>query len=108
MQNKIELDVSATSARAQQDIEALVELLAPEDRRSIRETAEGDLWRLHHGYGMWLRNQFRGHKFPDLFRLCSARIAHEGRNFDAISQAAIAEIWRRLRSPLDERGQNQN
>jgi hypothetical protein len=94
-----ETDDSALSVRAQRDIEALVELLTPTDQQSIREMAESDLWRLHHGYGTWLRNQFREHKFPDLFRLCYARIAPEDLSLDAISQVAAAEIWRRLKSP---------
>ena len=55
--------------RARRDIEALIELLKPEDRQSLRDMTEADLIRLHFGYGMWLRNQFRQNKFPDLFRL---------------------------------------
>jgi hypothetical protein len=44
---------------ARQDIEALVERLPPEDRKALRAMAEGELIRLHWGYGMGLRNQFR-------------------------------------------------
>jgi hypothetical protein len=85
-------------ARAQRDIEALIELLTPEDRQSLRERTEAELGRLHHGYGTWLRNQFRQNKFADLFRLCSAKTTPDTCSFDAISSIAIREIWGHLRS----------
>ena len=53
-------------AGARRDIEALIELLKAEDRRSLRGMTETELIRLHHGYGTWLRNQFRRNKFSDL------------------------------------------
>ncbi len=85
-------------ARARRDIEALIELLKPEDRQSLRDMTERDLIRLHHGYGTWLRNQFRQNKFPDLFRFCSAKTTPDTRSFDEISEIAIREIWRHLRA----------
>lgn len=84
--------------RAQRDVEALIELLKPEDRESIRGMTEAELIRLHHGYGTWLRNQFRQDKFDDLFKYCFAKTAPETRSFDEISAIAIREIWRHLRS----------
>ena len=84
-------------ARAQRDIEALIELLKPEDRQSIRGMTETELIRLHHGYGTWLRNQFRQNKFADLFRFCLAKTTPDTRSFDEISEIAIREIWRHLR-----------
>ena len=53
-----------------QDVETLIERLKPEDRQAISAMAESDLILLHHGYGTWLRNQFRQNKFPDLVRFC--------------------------------------
>ena len=85
-------------AGAQRDIEALIELLKPEDRQSIRGMTENELIRLHHGYGTWLRNQFRQNKFAELFRFCFAKTTPDTRSFDAISEIAIREIWRHLRS----------
>jgi hypothetical protein len=81
---------------AQRDIEVLIELMKPEDRQTIRGMTETELIRLHHGYGTWLRNQFRQNKFVDLFRFCSATPGI--RSFDDISTKAIREIWRQLRS----------
>ena len=54
-------------ARAQRDIAAFIELLEPGDRQSLRVMTEAELGRLHHGYGTWLRNQFRQNKFAGLF-----------------------------------------
>jgi hypothetical protein len=85
-------------AGVQRDIEALIQLLSPEDRQSIREMTQRDFIRLHHGYGTWLRNQFRHNKFSDLFRFCSARTTPDTRSFDTISGIAVGEIWRHLRS----------
>ena len=84
--------------RAQRDIEALIELLKPEDRQPIRDMTETELIRLHHGYGTWLRNQFRQNKFPDLFRFCPSKTTPDTRGFDEILALAIREIWRHLRS----------
>jgi hypothetical protein len=39
-------------ARAQRDIEALVELLNPEDRKILLEMTETELMRLYHGADM--------------------------------------------------------
>jgi hypothetical protein len=55
------------------DIEALIELLKPEDRLSLRNITQTELIRRHHGYGAWLRNQFRHNKRPDLFEFCYAK-----------------------------------
>lgn len=60
--------------RAQQDIEKLVERLKPEDRKFLREASESELARLHFGFGMWLRNQFRQNEFPNLFAICYAKV----------------------------------
>jgi hypothetical protein len=81
-----------------QEIEKLVEMLKPGDRKFISDLSEGELGRLHRGYGMWLRNQFRQNQYPNLFRFCSAKVPAESRSFDAISAIAIHLIWRRLRS----------
>jgi hypothetical protein len=92
------MDEGDLDTRARQDVEALIELLKPEDRQSLRDMTEAELIRLHHGYGTWLRNQFRQNNFPDLFRFCSAKTTPDTRSFDAISGFAIREIWRHLRS----------
>ncbi|HZS81879.1 MAG TPA: DUF6794 domain-containing protein [Stellaceae bacterium] len=81
---------------AQRDIETLVELLSAEIRKSLRNLKENELYKLHHGYGTWLRNQFRQGKLSGLFRSCDTQIAPENRSFDAISARAIREIWRHL------------
>jgi hypothetical protein len=80
--------------RAQQDIEKLVERLKPEDRKFLREASESELARLHFGFGMWLRNQFRQNEFPNLF----TKVPSEVRSFDEISAVAIREIWLHVRS----------
>lgn len=86
-------------ARARGDILALIELLKPEERQSLRGMTETELvLHLHHGYGTWLRNQFRQNKFSDLFRFCSAKTTPDTRSFDTISGIAIRQIWRHLRS----------
>ena len=84
--------------RVRQDIEKLVEQLEPELCKSLRDTSEGELIRLHRGYGMGLRNQFRQGKFPHLLKFCSAEIPSEDLSFDAISAVAIREIWLHVRS----------
>ena len=84
--------------RAQRDIEALIQRLKPEDRQFLRGLTETELVRLHFSYGLWLRNQFRQNKIPDLFRFCSAKIPPDTLSFDEISAVAIREIWRHLRS----------
>jgi hypothetical protein len=71
------MDEGNLDARAQQDLEALVSQLKPEDRQSLRDMAESELIRLHFGYGMWLRNQFRQNKFSELFRFCHAKTRPE-------------------------------
>jgi hypothetical protein len=81
-----------------QEIDKLVEMLKPQDRRFISNLSEAGLGRLHHGYGMWLRNQFRQNQYPHLFRFCSAKVPPESLSFDAISAVAIRLIWRRLLS----------
>jgi hypothetical protein len=98
MYPSLEMAENDFDARAQGDIEALVELLKPEDRKIIHEMTETELMRLHHGYGTWLRNQFRQNRFADLFRFCSAKIASDTRSFDAISALAIREIRCQLQS----------
>jgi hypothetical protein len=87
-------------AGARRDIELLIELLKPEDRQSLRGMTETELIRLHHGYGTWLRNQFRRNKFSHLFRFCDAKTTPDTRTFDTISGMAVREIWRHLRSGL--------
>jgi len=81
-----------------QEIEKLVEMLKPENRKFISDLSEGELGRLHRGYGMWLRNQFRQNQYPNLFRFCSAQVPAGSRSFDAISAIAIRLIWLHLRS----------
>jgi hypothetical protein len=81
-----------------QDIEKLAEQLEPEQCRLLRDMSESELIRLHWGYGMGLRNQFRQGKFPYLFKFCSAEIPFENLSFDAISAVAIREIWLHVRS----------
>ena len=82
-----------------QEIEKLVEMLKPADRKFISDLSEGELGKLHRGYGMWLRNQFRRNQYPHLFRFCSAKVRAESQSlsFDAISAIAIRLIWCRLR-----------
>ena len=92
------MDEGDLDTEARRDIETLIERLKPEDRQAISAMAESDLILLHFGYGMWLRNQFRQNKFPDLVRFCDARTTPETRSFDEFSAIAIHEIWRRLRS----------
>jgi hypothetical protein len=67
--------------RVRQDIEKLVEQLKPELCKLLRDMSGSELIRLHWGYGMGLRNQFRQGKFPHLF-----------------SAVAIREIWLHVRS----------
>ena len=81
-----------------QEIDKLVEMLKPRDRKFISDFSEGELGKLHHGYGMWLRNQFRQNQYPNLFRFCSAKVPAESLSFYAISAIAIRLIWHRLRS----------
>ena len=85
---------------ARHEIDKLVEILKPADRKFISDLSEDELGRLHFGYGMWLRNQFRQNQYPNLFRFCSAKVRAESQSlsFDAISAIAIHLIWRRLRS----------
>jgi hypothetical protein len=70
-------------AGARRDIEALIELLKPQDSLSLRKMTETELMRLHHGYGTWLRNQFRRNKFSDLLRFCDAETTPDTRSFDS-------------------------
>jgi hypothetical protein len=84
-------------SETQREIETLIEALEPECRERIRAMSDGELIKLHLGYGMWLRNQFREGKLPHLFRSCSAKVTPESRSFDAISAAAIREIWLHIR-----------
>jgi hypothetical protein len=82
---------------ARQDVEALIELLNATVRQSIRDMEEDELLQLHHGLGMWLRNQFRAGGYPNLIRFCDASMRpDEARSLDAFSGIAIREIWRRL------------
>jgi uncharacterized protein DUF6794 len=81
-----------------QEIEKLVERLSPEDRKLIATMSASDLIKLHHGYGTWLRNQFRRNEYPHLFRFCSAKVPSEQLSFDAISAEAIHRIRLHLRS----------
>jgi hypothetical protein len=84
-------------SNARHEIEKLVENLQPEDRELLSAMPESDLIRLHHGYGTWLRNQFRQNKLPHLFKFCSATVPSENRSFDAISAVAIRQIWLHIR-----------
>jgi hypothetical protein len=81
-----------------QDIEKCVERLEPTDRELLRGMPEDELIRLHMGYGMWLRNQFRQNELPHLATFCFAKVPSESRNFDAMSAEAIREIWLHIRS----------
>ena len=80
-------------SEARREVEKLIENLKPEDRELLSAMPESELVRLHRGYGMWLRNQFRQNKLPHLFKSCSAMVLPENRSFDAISAVAIREIW---------------
>jgi hypothetical protein len=81
-----------------QEIEKLVDMLTPELHKFFLGSSESDLIKLHRGYGMWLRNQFRQNAYPHLFRFCSAQVPREHLSFDAISGVAIRLIWRHLQS----------
>jgi hypothetical protein len=83
-----------------QEIDKLVEMLTPELRKFFVDSSESDLIKLHRGYGMWLRNQFRQNAFPHLFRFCSAKVklSETPLSFDAISGVALHLIWLRLQS----------
>jgi len=72
--------------------------LEPKDRELLREMLESELIRLHMGYGMWLRNQFRHDELPHLFAFCRARVPSESLSFDAMSTVAIREIWLHVRA----------
>ena len=81
-----------------QDIEKCVERLEPKDRDLLRGMSESELIRLHMGYGMWLRNQFRQNELPHLSAFCFAKVPSESRSWDATSAVAIREIWLHVRS----------
>jgi hypothetical protein len=81
-----------------EDIEKCIERLEPKDRELLRGMSEGELIRLHMGYGMWLRNQFRHNKLPHLSAFCYAKVPPESLSFDALSEVAIREIWLHVRS----------
>lgn len=81
-----------------QDIEKCIEELPAKDRALIRGMSEGELIRLHHGFGTGLRNRFRQNKLPNLCKFCSEKVAPEKLSLDAISALAIREIWLHLRS----------
>jgi hypothetical protein len=82
----------------QQDIQAVVSSLRPEDRDHIRTLPEEQLISLHHGLGRSLGNAFRSNTYPYLFTHCDEQQTPESRSFDSISSAAIKLIWEHLRN----------
>jgi hypothetical protein len=87
----------ACDSAVQADIDDLLARLAPDHRKLLEELPEDELPCLHFTFGMWLRNQFRHNRFPNLLAFCSAKVAPEKRSFDEISAVAIREIHARLR-----------
>jgi hypothetical protein len=87
----------------QDDIQAIVSSLRPEDRDYVRNLPEDDLIRLHRTFGRSLRNAFRSHTYGDLFRYCSQQVNRneEKLSFDSISAIAIRLIWDYLRSTTE-------
>ena len=94
----IQVTESHSDISVRQEIDKLVDMLKPGDRKFISGLSAGELGRLHHGYGTWLRNQFRQNQYPNLFRFCSAKVPAGSLSFDAISAVAIRLLWRRSRS----------
>jgi hypothetical protein len=83
-----------------QEIEKLVEMFTPELRKFFLDSSERELFKLHLGYAICLRNQFRQNQYPHLFRYCSAKVKASGGtlSFDAISGVALRLIWHSVRS----------
>jgi len=88
---------SKLPAEVSREIGEITQLMEPGFRKRVRDLAEQRLFELHHGYGTWLRNQFRRGQYPHLFRYCHTRIGSEPLSFDALSGVAIYEIWRQVR-----------
>ena len=84
--------------RLRRDVRRVLRELSPEDRTRLRATPERALISLHLGFGMRLRNGFRHGQFPGLLRHCRRAVESSGQpmSFDALSSAAIRELWRSL------------
>ncbi len=84
--------------RLRRDVRRILRELPPEDRARLRATPECELIGFHLGFGMGLRNGFRHGEFPGLLRHCLRAVERSGEpmSFDALSSAAIRELWRSL------------
>jgi hypothetical protein len=77
----------------------ILRMMTAEDRAALRAMMEWELICCHHTFGRYLRNGFRGGKFPWLCLRCRRVVdaSYEPMSFDALSSAAIREIWKTLR-----------
>jgi hypothetical protein len=76
-----------------QAVDYLLAELSPEDQDLLREMEADDLWSLHMGLGMAIRNHFK------LWQGNDALLAECGSyDPDAASNMIIDALWRRLRN----------
>ena len=80
------------------DVRHILRRLSVEDREQLRITPEDGLIRFHRGFSMGLRNAFRRGRYRGLQWHCCRTIEASGEplSFDALSSAAIHELWQKL------------
>ena len=81
------------------DVRRIIASLSTSDREMIYSAAEAGLARFHLSLGMFLWNEFRAGRFGGLQGHCRHGVESSGTpmSFDALSAAAIHEIWQELR-----------
>ena len=69
-----------------------------DSRNEIRNLSKDDLWKLHRGLGLTLRNNFRKGSYLSLYSYSRMVIKSRGEqmSFDDISAVACEKIWEEL------------
>ena len=88
---------------AKRELISVIDALSAEDRAFIANLREGGLYRLHHGLGTYIRNQFRQGGLPALFRWSRSQLSVVN-HFDDLSGPILREIWRVLRTSSESTG----
>lgn len=77
---------------------SIIQRISPEDRRRIADLPEDQVFTLHFGLGMGIRNMIRSGELAALYRWSRAQVPREFGDLDEFAWPIVPEVWKVLRS----------
>lgn len=79
---------------AKTELMSIVDGLSLEARASIASLREDQVILLHHGLGMYIRNQIRHNRLSALFRWSRTQVPEHVKHLDDVTFPILVEVWR--------------